>query len=175
QDLGVAELDEHRAFGMHGVVAGDAHGAQLVGGAGAGAGERGHGCCRAHGAVRGLRNRECRAKPSAACLCLGGASAHRRPVRRAPPHTLRDAERRMASLISAIERSMASSSRSSTSPSSGPAWMVEANTSSLMLSVDTPWVDSNASGVSHSMARTVTLSLLSPALRNAVSTNSGTA
>ena len=53
--------------------------------------------------------------------------------------------------------------------------MVEANTSSLMLSVDTPWVDSNASGVSHSRATTVTLSLLSPALRKASSTSSGTA
>src|SRR3989344_5591662 len=40
--FGVAELDQHRALGMHGVAAGDAHGAQLVGGAVAGAGESGH-------------------------------------------------------------------------------------------------------------------------------------
>ena len=59
--------------------------------------------------------------------------------------------------------------------SSTPAWMVDANTPSMMLSVEMPRVDSNESGVSHSSATTVTLSLCSPPLRNADSTRSGTA
>jgi hypothetical protein len=58
---------------------------------------------------------------------------------------LRKAERRMASLISAIDRSIAASSRSSTIVSSTPAWMVDANTPSLMLSVEMPRVDSKLS------------------------------
>jgi hypothetical protein len=33
QHLGIAKLDQHRAFGMHGVAASDAHRAQLIGGA----------------------------------------------------------------------------------------------------------------------------------------------
>ena len=56
--------------------------------------------------------------------------------------------RRMASLISAMERSMASSSRSSTSASAArPGWWRQTRRHHLV-SVDTPWVDSNASGVS---------------------------
>jgi hypothetical protein len=34
QHLGVAKFDQNRAFGVHGVVAGNTHGAQLVSGAG---------------------------------------------------------------------------------------------------------------------------------------------
>ena len=77
---GVAELDQHRAFGVDGVAAGDAHRAQLVGGA----------------ARRFVTN---------SLMVLQSE------IRR---HCVRAAERRMASLISAIERSMAASSRSST-------------------------------------------------------------
>ena len=43
QHAGLAELDQHRALGMDGEAAGDAHRAQLVGGAAAASDENGHG------------------------------------------------------------------------------------------------------------------------------------
>lgn len=41
--VAVAKLNEHRAFGVHGVVAGDAHGAQLVSSTGVARGRQGGG------------------------------------------------------------------------------------------------------------------------------------
>jgi len=43
QHFGVAKLNQHRAFGMHGVVTGNAHGAQLVGSTGVARGGQGGG------------------------------------------------------------------------------------------------------------------------------------
>jgi hypothetical protein len=142
QHLGAAELDQHRAFGVGGVVAGDAHAAQGVG------------CTRAasfkltHGWMAFWQNagqwdkadeedRKAKRKRSAEGACHRGKPGYQ---------AFLAAERRMASLISAMDRSMVASSRSSTMVSSTPAWMVEANTPSMMLSVDTPRVDSKASG-----------------------------
>src|SRR5256885_150983 len=85
-------------------------------------------------------------------------------------------ERRMASLISLIERSIsASSSSSGTSWPITLAWMVEANTSSPRVCVEMPVAASLSSALSHSMASTETLSLFGPPLRSACSTSSGTA
>ena len=72
---------------------------------------------------------------------------------------------------------MASSSIASISGSSAPLWMVEANTSSLIISVSVKpleWKPVSA-GISHSIASTVTLSDESPAVFKAISTSFGTA
>ena len=98
QHFGRTEFDQHRTFRVHGVPAGDAHGAQFVCSTRTASDERGH--------------------------------------------ALRADERRMASLISAMERSIASSSRSSIVESSQPACTVDAKTPSSMSSVDmAPRVD----------------------------------
>ena len=55
------------------------------------------------------------------------------------------------------------------------AWMVEAKTSSLSDSVETPLALSPSSVDSHSTLSTVTLSHLGPPWRSAISTSSGTA
>src|SRR6185436_20401065 len=85
-------------------------------------------------------------------------------------------ERRMASLISLIERSIsASSSSSGTSWPITLAWIVDAKTSSPSVCVEMPEPLSAASALSHSIASTETLSLFGPPLRRACSTSSGTA
>ncbi len=73
-------------------------------------------------------------------------------------------------------RSISASSRSSALASVPRlAWMVDANTSSPRDSVEIALLLSVSSADSHSTASTVTLSLFSPASRNARSASSGTA
>src|SRR5688500_8346874 len=75
-------------------------------------------------------------------------------------------DRRIASLISRIDRSIsASSSSSAGSWPSTLAWMVDANTSSPSVWVEMPPVESPSSADSHSTEITVTLSLFGPPLR----------
>jgi len=67
QHLGVAKLDQHRALGVLGEVAGDAHSAQLVGGAAAVTGVFGHG---------GKTRLKVKNKPKEATVCAWGTVEH---------------------------------------------------------------------------------------------------